>query len=34
MPEDPIASGGATIEIMKFIRDEQKRRNKKTIQYL
>ncbi len=25
MPEDPIASGGATIEIMKFIRDEQKR---------
>jgi len=25
MPEDPIASGGATIEIMKFIRYEQKR---------
>ena len=25
MPEDPIASGGATIEIMKFIRDEQAR---------
>ncbi len=25
MPEDPIASGGATIEIMKFIRDEQTR---------
>mgnify|MGYP001157172683 FL=1 len=25
MPEDPIASGGATIEIMKFIRSEQAR---------
>ena len=25
MPADPIASGGATIEIMKFIRDEQAR---------
>ena len=23
MPEDPIASGGITIEIMKFIRSEQ-----------
>jgi hypothetical protein len=29
MPEDPIASGGATIEIMKFIRDEQARFSEK-----